>query len=201
MHAHQPRLSYRQALIAALGLVVALLVFVTTQRLCLPRFDLSSAADMRIPFVPASWYVYVLFYPFVIGTALLACPERFAMFMTAAVLAYAVALCCFLAFPELVPRPDVASIDDAFLRQRLARMWLIDRPTHGFPSLHVTFTLLAAWMLRGHRLGWAIAAIGAAISLSTLTVKQHTCADVAGGTLLALLSGAIAQRLAARSAR
>ena len=63
------------------------------------------------------------------------------------------------------------------------------------------YALLAAWMLRGHRWGWAFAAIAVAISASTLTVKQHTCADVAGGTLLALLSGAIARRLAVRSDR
>jgi len=182
-------------------MVVALLVFVATQRLCIPRFDFSSHADSRIPFVPASWYVYVLFYPYVIFAAMLACPKRFGVFMMSAALAFVVALCCFLAFPELVPRPDVASIDNAFLRQRLDRMWQIDRPTHGFPSLHVALTLLAAWMVLDRRLGWVFAAIGAVICASTLTVKQHTCADVAGGMMLALLSAAIAQRLALRSTR
>ena len=182
-------------------MLAALLVFVLTERLCMPRFDFSSRADSRIPFVPESWLVYVLFYPYVIFAATLAGPERFGVFKTSAVLAFVVALCCFLAFPELVPRPDVASIDNAFFRQRLDRMWQIDQPTHGFPSLHVALTLLAAWLMFDRRMGWAFALIGAIICASTLTVKQHTCADVAGGIVLALVSVAAAKRLASRSSR
>lgn len=64
----------------------------------------------------------------------------------------------------------------------------IDAPTNSFPSLHVAEVFLAARALKAR--GKAAYAFGGfwfvAISISTLTTKQHYIADILGGLILAL---------------
>lgn len=189
-------MNYRQGFAALLGMSLGLAVFILAERLAVPRYVLAISADQRIPFLPLSWAVYVLFFPYVAVLAALSPTERFRAFAWAAAAAFAVALACFLAFPEAVPRPDPALIDNAFLRQRLTRMWRIDAATNGCPSLHVAITCLAAWMASSQRHGRAAAMLGMLICLSTLTMKQHTLADVLGGTVLATLTAFAVRRLA-----
>ena len=178
------RPDYQQALVALLGMLVGLSIFFALERAITPRYSFVTPADGYIPFVPVSWYVYVLFFPFVVALSAYAPASEFNAFKTAILLAFAIGIVSFLLFPEFIPRPDTALIDNGFLRQRLSRMWGLDLSSNGFPSLHVAVTCLACVMLRSNRYRWLVALAGALICLSTLTVKQHTVADVAGGVLL-----------------
>ena len=183
------RPDYRQALVASLGMVLGLVVFVAVERFVVPRYHFVTFADDSIPFIPWSWCVYVLFFPFVVTASAYASAEDFQLFKSAASLAFVAGLMCFMLVTETVPRPDPDLIGNLFLRQRISRLWGLDLPTNGFPSLHVAMTCLACRMLWCTRAKWLAAATGALICLSTLTIKQHTLIDVAGGALLSLLCG------------
>lgn len=176
---------YRQAAIAGVAMLLCLAIFIVVERLVEPRYLLATAVDASIPFMPLSWLIYVLFFPFVVAVAAYAPARRFDAFMQAGALAYLVALLCFWLLPESLPRPDPAVIENAFLRQRLSRLWALDLPANGFPSLHVAITCLACRMLAGHRQALWVVVLGGLICLSTLTTKQHTLIDVLGGGVLA----------------
>ena len=178
---------WRQALVALLGLLLGLTLFIALERAVTPRYQLATALDQAIPFIPLSWWAYVLFFPFVVVTAAYAPAQAFSAFKRATALAFVIACGCFLLFPESVPRPDPLLIDDAFLRERFIRLWQVDMAANGFPCLHVAVTCLAWRMLWGQRLSWLAGTLGLLICLSTLTVKQHTLIDVLGGLSLALL--------------
>ncbi|WP_231944019.1 phosphatase PAP2 family protein [Burkholderia stabilis] len=157
----------------------------------------ATALDARIPFIAWSWFVYVGFFPFVIALAAYARPPAFAAFKEAVLIAFVLGVVCFLLFPEAVPRPDVAEIGNAFVRHRLARMWQLDLAANGFPSLHVAVTCVACRMLTDRR-RIAATAIGLLICASTLTLKQHTVADVLGGVALATVSALWVERRSLR---
>lgn len=180
------RPNVRQALVALLGLVAGLAVFIALQRVVVPRYVWVTCLDEQIPFIAPSWWLYAAFFPFVVLAAAYASADRFRRFSSATCLAFGVALVCFWLFPEHVPRPDPGTIDNAFLQQRLARLWQLDLPSNGCPSLHVAVTCLACAALWNRPGRWGIGLAGLLICLSTLTLKQHTAIDVVAGALLAL---------------
>lgn len=182
----RPSANYRQTLVALLGLLLGLGIFIGLQRLITPRYIWVTPLDEWIPFVAQSWWLYVLFFPFVLLAATYASADAFRAFKGATGMAFAIAVLCFWLFPEHLPRPELGSLDNSFVHQRLSRMWQLDRASNGCPSLHVAVTCLACRALWSHPgKGW-IGLTGLLICLSTLTLKQHTLLDVAGGVLLAL---------------
>ncbi|WP_322086289.1 phosphatase PAP2 family protein [Burkholderia sp. BCC1999] len=191
------RPNLRQMLAATFGMAAGLAIFFVLERGVMPRYVLATAIDARIPFIAWSWFVYVAFFPFVIALAAYARPPAFGAFKEAVLIAFVLGVVCFLLFPEAVPRPDVAEIGNAFVRHRLARMWQLDLAANGFPSLHVAVTCLACRMLVERR-RIAVAAIGLLICVSTLTLKQHTVADVLGGVVLAMVSALWVERRSLR---
>ncbi|WGY69101.1 inositol phosphorylceramide synthase [Burkholderia cepacia] len=191
------RPNVRQMLAATFGMAAGLAIFFVLERGVMPRYVLATAIDARIPFIAWSWFVYVAFFPFVIALAAYARPLAFGAFKEAVLIAFVLGVVCFLLFPEAVPRPDVAEIGNAFVRHRLARMWQLDLAANGFPSLHVAVTCLACRMLVERR-RIAVAAIGLLICVSTLTLKQHTVADVLGGVVLAMVSALWVERRSLR---
>ncbi|MGE8414420.1 MAG: phosphatase PAP2 family protein [Pseudomonas sp.] len=184
----------RQALVAALALLLGLGAFIGLQRLVTPRYNWVTPLDELIPFIAQSWFVYVLFFPFVLLAAAYASQEGFRALRNATGMAFAVGLLCFWLFPEYVPRPDIAVLDHGFLQQRLGRMWQLDLACNGFPSLHVAVTCLACRALWWRPCKVLTAALGLLIGLSILTLKQHSLVDVAGGLLLALACALATQR-------
>jgi membrane-associated phospholipid phosphatase len=183
---------------AMLGLLVGLAIFILLERCITPRYMLVTRLDTWIPFISWSWFIYVGFFPFVIALAAYAQPDAFAMFAKAVLVAFVAGIVCFMLFPEAVPRPDVATIGNAFVRQRITRMWHLDLGANGFPSLHVAVTCLACLMLPASRQRAITTVSGVLICASTLTLKQHTIADVSGGVLLAFGCAFWSRRCAVR---
>jgi membrane-associated phospholipid phosphatase len=150
--------------------------------------DLSLAIDRATPFVPE------LIFPF--WLAYLVIPSPALMLSTRAELARAglafgaliiVSGVVFFLVPVTVPRP--AAIPDTVAGSLVARVYASDRPVCGFPSLHVSASLVAAFI--GYRarawVGVLLIGVGAVTAVSTLAIKQHGVIDVVGGAILAIV--------------
>jgi len=186
---------YFQASMTFIGLAVCLAIFLAVERLITPIYDFGTSLDASIPLIPWSYVIYVSFFPFVVVLSAYTPRDRFKTFMLAAGLSFIGAMVCFFLFPETLPRPDLSVIENEFLRQRFTHMWTVDLACNGFPSLHVVVTCLACHIMANagcRRIAWTF---GVLVIISTLTVKQHTLADVAGGVLLASMACILAEKL------
>jgi membrane-associated phospholipid phosphatase len=96
----------------------------------------------------------------------------------------AVLFAVFLAYPTAYPRPEWTG--GGLLSLPLALIYRIDLPRNCLPSGHVTAAFLTAFAVRQcrPRLGAALIFWAVAISVSTLTTKQHYFWDVVAGVLL-----------------
>lgn len=102
----------------------------------------------------------------------------------------AFAMAAFVAYPIAYPRP----ITDNFLLQLLHTT---DTPSNCFPSLHVAacfFLSACLWRMRSKRIGLIFFVWSAAITVSTLTTKQHYVLDILTGALLAGIFAWLATR-------
>jgi hypothetical protein len=140
------------------------------------------------------------FFPFVVLAAAYASVDAFRALRNAAGITYGVAMVCFQPFPEHIPRPDIGSLDNAFLQQRLIRPWQLDFASNGGPSLHLAVTCLAGRALCCVRYRRWVGRTCLMICLSNLTLKRQTLIDVAGSLLLALVC-ALATQTQGSSAR
>ena len=150
--------------------------------------DLGTSLDRLVPFVPAFIWPFNLTYPLLLLPALLLHTRR-AMARACLAMACLVLFSCaiFTLWPVCVPRP--AFVPHTFSEHCVAWVYANDRPVCGFPSLHVSATLLTTLILRraGSRVAPAFLVSWVVIALSTLFVKQHVLMDVLGGAILALL--------------
>lgn len=149
-----------------------------------------------LPFVEASVWVYLSMYPF-LAWAGLGCRRRdFRPFVWSCALAAAMAHLVFLLWPTEVPRPETpdAGLIYDWLRQ-------VDRPRNALPSLHAALSVLGGivlWRRHPDWLGGSAVAWAAAIILSTMTLRQHVVADLATGTILAVVCWWVLGRKMAR---
>ncbi len=142
--------------------------------------------DDAIPFVPAFSVPYMLYFPFLFGTVLygiLATAEWRAVAM-ATVLIQAAASLTYLLFQTHVPRPIVEGKGPFAALTRY--VYANDQPYNCFPSLHVAHAAGCLYWSASFFPAFtaAFAALAVAIILSTMFIKQHAVADVAGGLVL-----------------
>jgi len=150
---------------------------------------LDVALDHATPYVPEWVFIYGLLYtvaalPLVVPFERLAFRRVAAAYLSIEALSFVV----FVLFPvHMTLRPDVTA-DGGFAGWTMAMLYQVDRPSNCFPSLHVSTTILAALCaLKVDRvLGWGGLVLAAAISASTMFVKQHYLADVLSGAALAV---------------
>jgi membrane-associated phospholipid phosphatase len=155
--------------------------------------------ENRIPLVAAAYPVYAAVYPAVVLPLFLARTRRgFARTQVAISLASLLAFGVFLLAPMPYPRPTLAH--GGGLEAMLAVEYAVDQPRCTFPSLHVAIAFLLYFGLREEAPRWRVPllllAIGVAIS--TVLVKQHFIADVAGGVVLAVGTWRLAPRVMGR---
>lgn len=151
-----------------------------------------TSLDQAIPFVPHTIWIYVSEYAAIVFLYAMSRDEvnanRFVYAFTALQL---VSLCIFMLWPTTYPRaqfplpPDL----DAPTRSLLTFLRGIDTPANCCPSLHVASIYLPVFFFRAEyrRMSPILWAGATAISLSTLTTKQHYAIDVAGGLVLAVV--------------
>ncbi|HEY1088504.1 MAG TPA: phosphatase PAP2 family protein [Archangium sp.] len=159
-----------------------------------------SPIDLAVPFMPWTVFIYLSDY-FLLFVAFQFCRSRasadrflvtlFSVIFTATLLHWAYPV----GFPrELYPLPDGLPLGP-FKAMELLRIF--DAETSCLPSLHVAAAVLGPLLISREApkafpwlMTWAIA-----ISLSTLTTKQHYVLDVVAGATLAVAAWLVAQHL------
>ena len=154
--------------------------------------------DSRIPYLPWTILIYHVLYEALLVLPVLTYPkteagvrELFALFRGLGVLTL-VACVAFVVCPaEMTLRADAALHEsDSLLHRANLAMHTLDRPFNTWPSLHVAWTTLVLltvgrWLGRAR---WSVllALCWLALSLSTLTVRQHYLWDVMTGASISL---------------
>lgn len=190
-------LDRRRILVAV---VIGYIVFLTTYipinnwSVGRPAHSLYLPGEEQLPFIPEFEFIYILVYPLpLLLVASLPNARRLQQAAVAFALILSVAYATYIVFPVTLTRP-------AFTADTPAK-WLLaweyqDPAYNNFPSLHVALAWLVYFSCRTgrHRSYW-LAGIAAAISVSTLFVKQHYLADVVYGLLLAWAAWTWSRRL------
>ncbi len=163
-------------------------------------FDLSTPIDAAIPFVPAFVFGYLLVYTSVLLFLIIERREDFYLAFLSFFLVTSIAYIIFLIAPvKMVNRPTLEGMS-GFVAETTMACFSIDRPYNCFPSLHVTYAMLATLALwRNHRrLAWATLAMTLLVAASVLLVKQHVIADVIAGIINAFFGFRLARKLMGR---
>ena len=150
--------------------------------------QLDTALDRAIPFTP-EWHVfYALIYLFV-ALPVPIIRDRALMRRTglAYLLVMLVSFIVFALLPVSFPRPDPLPEPGNFWTWAVYLNYAIDQPNNCFPSLHIAFSYLVAFVLwrTSRPVGAVCYVLATGIALSTLFVKQHYIADVVGGFVVA----------------
>ncbi len=149
--------------------------------------------DDLIPFVP--WTVAIYDWIYIIIFLPLFTVKDFGL-MKAVSKAFTfvilISLFVFIFFPVKIERPEIVNPKDFF------EWWVwinykIDKPTALFPSMHVSNAVLSALVTIhwSKKIGIPAILLSLAISISTLTVKQHFIVDVISGIVLSVYSYSI----------
>ena len=152
---------------------------------------LDVALDRATPFVPELVFVYGLLYPAAALPLVVPLERRVFRRVAAAYLSIeALSFAVFVLFPvHMTLRPELPA-DGGFATWTMALLFWADHPSNCFPSLHVSTAVLAALCVGkvDRVLGGVGLVLAAAISASTMFVKQHYLADVLAGAALALVA-------------
>jgi membrane-associated phospholipid phosphatase len=150
---------------------------------------LDTPLDRALPFSAPWIFAYTAFWLFAFSPLLHARrPPWFRRVFAAMTATMVATYALYIVFPTInVLRP---SLDGAtgFAPWLVGLVYSGDPPDNAFPSLHVALSCVAASALgdvdrRARIPAWALAAL---IVISTVLVKQHSLADVAGGVVLAI---------------
>jgi membrane-associated phospholipid phosphatase len=152
------------------------------------RLFLRSPIDQALPVVPIFVVPYVSLQPFIYGSLVIFLLFRARIFQSAVmsmIVTFLVSYIFFALLQTYVERP-VLTGDDAFTRM-IRDVYSGDHPFNDFPSLHVSTSAIIAihWWRFSRRFGPLPAIWAALIAMSTVLVRQHYLADVAGGLILA----------------
>jgi membrane-associated phospholipid phosphatase len=159
---------------------------------------LRTPLDDAIPVVPIFVIPYVSLTPYVYFTLvvfLLLQTRTFQSTALAMLGAWLVSYACYVFLQTEVIRPALTGTDvfTAMIRQVYAG----DNPFNDFPSLHTSISTIMAvgWSRVDRRLGIVAAIWTALIVASTVLIKQHYVADIAGGLLTALAAAWAAEKI------
>jgi membrane-associated phospholipid phosphatase len=154
--------------------------------------DPSTGLDGMIPALGWTWVFYWAAYPYLtVGAGLIlgAMSENdFARAIRAFVTITLVGGAVQLLYPVAAPwtsgvHPMQAALHD----------WAFTRPYACVPSMHVAYSVITSFMgfvtTRATVLRWLYVVLAAAITVSTLTLKEHYLADAVTGSLLGFAGG------------
>jgi membrane-associated phospholipid phosphatase len=166
------------------------------------RIFLETPLDRPLPVVPIFAIPYVSLIPY-IGLSLVAFLFfRIRVYRSAAltmIVVWFISYAFYFFLQSYVARPAIMGADP--FSGMIRTIYASDRPYNDFPSLHTSLSTVIAihWWRFDRRIGMFAALWTALIVASTVLVKQHYLADVAGGLVLAAVSSVFVMR-AARAA-
>ncbi len=141
--------------------------------------------DDHIPFWPIWIWPYLSYFPLCF-LPLVFCNQlpRFRRIAGAYMLTYTPSLIFFYAVPTQMLRPKFAVVD--LTTAALDWLYRFDPGFNIFPSLHVANAVLVAWIFQRYAPRWAplLWIEAAAITASTVLVKQHYVVDLPAGIAL-----------------
>jgi membrane-associated phospholipid phosphatase len=145
--------------------------------------------DSALPSIPATVLIYIsifmmIFMPYVFIKS----KEHFKAVAKSYIVGMFIGYLTFLLLPVKVIRPLITEMD--IFSKMLNLLYTHDFPYNSFPSLHVGLSLLSGLIIYNENEKWGKWMIlwAMLISLSTLTTKQHTLIDVAGGIAVSMVS-------------
>lgn len=146
--------------------------------------------DNYTPFLSIFVIPYLLYLPFMLATLFVFTflDKRWLAFTSSFVFCQLVAATVYIAFQTTVPRPEILRSD--MFSEAVRLIYAADRPYCCFPSLHVALSVVCGcyWYRRWPAVKYHILALVAAISASTVFIKQHYSPDVISGLGLGLTS-------------
>lgn len=158
----------------------------------LRHYDIASSLDRKLPFVPFFIFFYVLaFAQWIIGYIMIGRGGREVVFRVfiGELIAKLIALAFFVFFPTTIDelRPSVESLQGRGIWYDFtAFVYCLDAPDNLFPSIHC----LESWVCFRGALklkkmpkwyAYVMLVITLFVFASTVLVKQHVLADIAGG--------------------
>ncbi len=199
---HRPRSRWRyfgKVLLVVYACWMAAFQLVGRYAATLQTWDATTAWDRAIPLIPAFIWPYEACYLLpLFALWLFRDWHRFNVGVLAIALASTAAFGCYLLWPVAFPRPELGTS----LSERVLSMeYAVDFApgANKLPSLHVAISwilLFAIWGQTGRRMIDVLAlGLVAAVTVSTLFVKQHVLLDVATAVPLAALAFALSHRL------
>jgi membrane-associated phospholipid phosphatase len=152
------------------------------------RLFLQTPLDRALPVMPIFAIPYVSLIPYIGVTLLVFLFFRARVFRSAAltmIIVWFVSYAFYFFLQSYIARPQVTGTDP--FSGMIRSIYASDQPYNDFPSLHTSLSTIIAihWWRFDRRIGIPAAIWTALIVASTVFVKQHYLADVAGGLVLA----------------
>ena len=161
------------------------------------RIFLETPLDRALPVVPIFAIPYFSLIPY-IGVSLVAFLFfRVRIYRSAAltmIIVWFVSYAFYFFLQSYIARPQITGIDP--FSAMIRTIYASDQPYNDFPSLHTSLSTVIAihWWRLDRRIGVLAAIWTALIVASTVLVKQHYLADVAGGLVLATVTSLLVIR-------
>jgi membrane-associated phospholipid phosphatase len=162
------------------------------------RIFLESPLDRALPVIPVFAIPYVSLIPYIGISLVVFLFFRVRVYRSAAVtmiIVWFISYAFYFFLQSYIARPAITGTDpfSAMVRS----VYASDQPYNDFPSLHTSLSTIIAihWWRFDRRIGIPAAIWTALIVASTVLIKQHYFADVAGGLLLAGVVSLIVMRL------
>lgn len=156
-------------------------------------YDVVLPFETKIPFIPTFIFGYLLVYINIIVIYLLADEiELWRRTLVSYIFLTTLCYVIFLVFPvKMVHRPELEGWVPVNVIQALARAYfIIDRPYNALPSLHVSYPMLATFLVWRTRpvWRWILLVMTIITSVSVVLVKQHYILDVITGAAAAMIT-------------
>jgi membrane-associated phospholipid phosphatase len=161
------------------------------------RIFLETPVDRALPVVPVFAIPYVSLIPYIGVSLIVFLFFRVRVYRSAAItmiIVWFISYAFYFFLQSYIARPQITGTDP--FSGMIRSIYASDRPYNDFPSLHTSLSTIIAihcWRL-DRRIGVPAAMWTALIVASTVLVKQHYLADVAGGLVLAVVTSFLVMR-------
>ncbi len=161
------------------------------------RVFLETPLDRALPVVPIFAIPYVSLIPYIGVSLLVFLFFRVRIYRSAAltmIIAWFISYAFYFFLQSYIARPQITGTDP--FSGMIRSVYASDQPYNDFPSLHTSLSTIIAihWWRFDRRIGIPAAIWTALIVASTVLVKQHYLADVAGGLVLASVTSFLVMR-------
>jgi membrane-associated phospholipid phosphatase len=161
------------------------------------RIFLETPVDRALPVVPVFAIPYVSLIPYIGVSLIVFLFFRVRVYRSAAItmiIVWFISYAFYFFLQSYIARPQITGSDP--FSGMIRSIYASDRPYNDFPSLHTSLSTIIAihWWRLDRRVGLPAAIWTALIVASTVLVKQHYLADVAGGLVLAAVTSFLVMR-------